>query len=313
MPDKFDVKKYKEENNRLTLTNEQKNILTAKLYQVQDDMKKVNNTTNTKKKRIWVKPVAATLAAVIIATGAFIGFGNTPSKNSFTIVAHAAASSDEGNSYITDGYTEGAMTGAFMETDTEVHRKDGYRDYFAEYFPENFEIKGTNIKSYKIKSEKKGIYFDLFPVEEGRDFKEKKKALSDFKDKDSLNNSQYTREEFEKYVPFLTWVCDGYSHANPNKPNGEEQIVLPDKYLFIMLESNHSDPEIAKWIKEMEKLHPNEKKDYKRYGELEKKIQKKTLNGAKLKVEVTYTDNSTETKTINLKYTGNRGIDFIIQ
>lgn len=310
MPDKFDVKKYKKENDILKLTNEQKKILTAKMYQVQDNMKNINN--KPKKKKVWFKPVAATLAAVILAACAWIGFGNTQPKNSFTIVADAA-SVNSGDTNITNGYTDGAMTGAFMETDTTTLRKDGYRDYFAEYVLSNFLIKGTNIKSYKIKSETKGIYFDLFPVEKRRDFIDKRKALADFKDKDSLNNSQYTRAEFEEYAPFLTWVCDGYSHENPNKPDGTEQVVLPDKYLFLILESNHSAPEIAKWIKEMEGLKVNEKKDYKVYSELEKKIQKKTLNGAKLKVEVTYTDNSKETKIVELKYTGNRGIDFIVK
>lgn len=311
MPDKFDVKSYKNETDGLKLTTEQKNILTSRMYQVQDDMKKVN-TEKTKKKRVWLKPAAAALAAVIIAGGAWIGIGNTQPKNSFTIVA-GAASINGGDTNITNGSSEGAMTGAFMENDSETLRKDGYLDYFADYFLENFLIKGTNIKSYKIKSETKGIYFDLFPVEKGRDFIDKRKALADFKDKDSLNNSQYTRAEFEEYAPFLTWVCDGYTQENPNSPDGKEEVILPDKYLFLILESNHSDPEIAKWIKEMEGLKVNEKKDYKVYSELEKKIQKKTLNGAKLKIEVTYTDNSKETKIVELKYTGNRGINLIAE
>ena len=311
MSDKFDVKKYKTEADCLNLSDEQKNILTARMYQARDDMKN-NKTEKNKKKRVWLKPAAAALAAVILAAGAWIGFGNTHPENSFTIVA-GAASINGGDTEITNGYSEGAMTGAFMENDSKTLRKDGCRDYFAEYCLENFLIKGTNIKSYKIKSETKGIYFDLFPVEKGRDYIDKKKALADFRDKDSLNNSQYTRAEFEEYAPFLNWVCDGYTHNNPNTPNTTEQVVLPDKYLFLVLESNHSDIKIADWLKQMEGLKVNEKEDYKKYSELEKKIQKKTLSNAKIKVEVTYTDNSKETKTIKLKYTGNREIDFIVE
>ncbi len=311
MSDNFNVKRYKKEAGFLKLNTEDKNILTAKMYQARDNMKN-NNTEKAKKKKIWLKPAAAALAAVILATGAWIGFGNTQPKNSFSIVADAA-SIYSGDADITNGYSEGAMAGAFMETDTETLRKDGFRDYFAEYFPENFVIKGTNIKSYKITSAKKGIYFDLFPVEKNRDFIDKKKALADFKDKDSINNSQYTRKEFEKYAPFLNWVCDGYSHDNPNTPDGTEQVVLPDKYLFLVLESNHSDPDIAKWITQMEGLKVNEKKDYKKYSELEKKIQKKTLSKAKIKVEVTYTDNSIETKSIKPIYKGHKDISFSVK
>lgn len=312
MPEKFDVKKYKNEATKPTLSSSQKSIIIAKMYQADNDMKNVQK--NRTRKVFYTKAIAAAIAVAILSGVAFWGIkGANAPRNSFTITANAASSTpDEKYTDITKGYSDGAMSGAFMESDNSVHRKDGFRDYFAEYFAENLEIKGTNIKSYSIRSMKKGVYFDLFPVEKVRDYIDKEKALADFSGKDTLNNSQYTREEFNKYAGYLNWVCDGFSHDNKTV-TGEEQVVTPNNYLYIILESNHSDPEIAQWITEMESLHPNEKSDYEQYSQLERKIQKKTLENAKITVTVTYTDNTRETKIINLVYKGYKDLEFDVQ
>ncbi|MCH5304485.1 MAG: hypothetical protein J1E41_06445, partial [Ruminococcus sp.] len=230
MPDKFDVNTYKNENNSLKLTQEQKNILTAKMYQVREDMKK-ENYTEKRKSKFWFKPVAVTLAAAVFAAGAWIGLGNiNQPKNSFSIVANAADTQGNDN-YITSGYSNTAMTGAFMDyPDGSPYLKDGYRDYFSAYFViENLNFVGTNVKSINLKSTKKGILFNLEPTTLGKDYI-KEKALSDFSDYNSLENSQYTLEEFEKYAGMdYGVVCDGFSYDNSDKVNGKEQVVLKNE------------------------------------------------------------------------------------
>lgn len=315
MTDKFDVNRYKAENDRLTLTEEQKRIITVQMRQAEKTMK----TEKTKsKKPLWLKTVAAALAVAVIGTSAYLIADNTSSsQNGFVITVNAAATTDQYNdSNITAGYSDTAMSGAFMHyPDKSPYLKDGYRDFFTEYFIiEELNFVGTNIKSLSLTSEKKGVYFHLRPITLGKDYVQKK-ALRNFSNYDSLKNSQYTPEEFKKYarIDHYGKICDGFTYNNPENANGKEQVILKNEFetscFMIVLESDHSDKEIAEWVKEIDTL----KRSDKRYKELEEKIQRKTLDGARITVTVTYTDDSTESKTINLKYNGNGKISFDIE
>ncbi len=311
----FDVNKYKMENDSISLSREQKNILSAKMYQVKEDMKNEKYNKRKRKSAFSLKPIAVTLALILFATGAFIGFGSFGQpRNSFSIVANAEALNGNDN-YITQGYSDTAMSGFFMDNpDGSPYLKDGYYDYFAEYFViENLNFIGTNVKSINLKSTKKGILFDLEPSTVGKNYI-KKKALADFSDYNTLKNSQYTLEEFKKYADKkYSVVCDGFTYDNSKNVDGSEQVILKNEFkskcFTLLLESDHSDTEIAKWVKEINTL----KRTDTRYKQLEKEIQKKTLNKAEILVTVTYTDNTTETKTIKLKYTGNKKLDFVIE
>ncbi|MCH5299552.1 MAG: hypothetical protein J1E96_07310 [Ruminococcus sp.] len=316
MTDKFDVNRYKAENDLLTLTEEQKRLITVQMRQAEKTMK----TENTKsRKPFWLKTVAAALAVAVIGTSTYlIADTVAPKKNGFVITVNAAATTDQNNdSSITAGYSDTAMSGAFMDyPDDSPYLKDGYHDYFSEYFViEDLNFIGTNVKSVSLKSEKKGVYFHLLPMTLGKDYIQEK-ALRNFSDYDSLDNSQYTFEEFKNYADkenYYGVVCDGFTYDNSENVDGTEQVILKNEFktscFKIILESDHSDEEIAEWVKEIDAL----KRSDTRYKELEKKIQKKTLDGAKISVTVTYTDDSTETKTINLKYNGNKKIAFEIE
>lgn len=330
MADIFNVNQYKSENVRLTLKPEQKSMITAKMYQACRTMEKRNTKTY---KNIWVKAMAAVLAIVMVAGVGYIGFGTLDkSENWFMLSVDAATpTADEYIAYSTEdevgptednnseinGFTKNAMTGFFMESETDVITKDGYKDYFAYYHMENFGIKGTNVKSVEFKSEKKGIYFVLTPTDNNVDYlsntNEIDGALDKYKERYTLNNSQYTFDELRGQAPYLLWPCDGFEYENGTVSTGEEYNILPVNHIDIVLESDHSDTEIAAWVKEMNEINNlNEKEGYGKYSELERKVQEKMLRNAKITVTVTYEDGKTETQDINLAYKGNRYIAFDI-
>ena len=315
MTDKFDVNRYKAENDLLTLTEEQKRLITVQMRQAEKTMK---TETSKTKKPLWLKTVAAALAVAVIGTSTYlIADTVAPKENGFVITVNAASTTDKNNdNSITAGYSDTAMSGMFMDyPDNSAYLKDGYHDYFTEYFIiENLNFIGTNVKSLNLKSEKKGVYFHLLPISLGEDYVQEK-ALRNFRDYDSLENSQYTFEEFEKYADkekYYGVVCDGFTYDNSKNVDGKEQVILKNEFesscFKLILESDHSDKEIAECVKEIGTF----KRSDKEYKELEEMIQKKTLDGAKINVTVTYTDDSTETKTINLKYNGNGKIAFEI-
>lgn len=330
MADIFDVDQYKSENGKLTLKPEQKSMITAQMYQACRIMEKRNAGTV---KCFWVKAMAAVLALVLVVGASYIGFG-LPDKsgNWFMISANAATSTldeyvtsstdDEGgniqsNNSKINGFTESAMTGFFMESENGVITKDGYKDYFAYYHMENFAIKGANIKSVEIKSHTKGIYFTLTPTDNNVDYlsstSEIDSALGGYKERNALDNSQYSFEELRRQAPYLLWPCDGFEYENESVSTGEEENIFPVGHIDIVLESDHSNTEIAAWVKEIGDIdNPNEKEDYGRYAALEEKIQQKMLDGAVITIIVTYEDDKVETQDIKLVYKGNRCLSFDI-
>ncbi len=326
MADNFDVNQYKSENSRLSLTPLQKSLITAKMYQTCEAMKKENTKT---KKHFWVKGIAAVLVIALFVGVGFVGFGNTEKpENWFVLSVSAAATSDESELFSTNdkantthatigGYTESAMTGFFMESDGGVLTKDGFKDYFAYYHMEDLAVKGENIKSNEFESNKKGVYFVLSPTDNNADYLNSTayidSVLTDYDKRETLNNSQYSFDELREYAPYLLWPCDGFRY-NSKVSSGEEENLLPTNHIDIIIESDHNDSEVSAWVKEIGQIeNRNEESSYERYSKLEEKIQQKMLDDAKLTVTVTYADNSTETQVINLVYTGNRSLTFDIE
>lgn len=322
MADIFDVNQYKSENRQLMLTPEQKSMITAKMYQACRTMEKRNTRTY---KHLWVKAMAAVLAMVLVVGVGYIGFGVPANTGNWFMLSVDAATStgDEAiiayvNNSKIDGFTENAMTGFFMENKTDVIIKDGYKDYFAYYQMENLGIKGANIKSVKFESDTKGIYFTLTPTDDNVDYlsstNEIDGALRSYKDRSTLNNSQYSFEEIRRQAPFMLWPCDGFEYESGTVSTGEEDNILPVNHIDIILESDHSDAEISTWLKEMIDIdNSGDRGASDRYTELEKKVQEKMLSDAKIIVTVTYEDGNTETQDINLIYKGNRCLGFDVK
>lgn len=323
MTDIFDVNQYKSENDRLNLTPEQKRLIIKKMYQANSGAMK--KTTANQQRRFLFKTVAASLTIALLGGFMWFGFGATNhSKNWFSITVNAATSTEDeayqkavdNENSVEGGYSVGAMTGWFMQNDDEVLTKDGYKDYFAYYHMENFQVSGANIKSVHIQSSKKGIYFNLMPNEEeiSDAFDDgAENIISNLKDTDPLNNSQYTFEEFQKYAEFMDCPCDGFSYDNYSETIGEKQATLSFDCADIVLESNHSNPEIAALTREIATIkNANEPEGYQKYTALEEKIQQKMLENTQISVTVDYLDGTTETKWIRLIYGGNRYLSFDI-
>ena len=328
MADIFDVNQYKSENSRLTLTPDQKRMITAEMYQACHAMKKNN------KKTFWTKGIAAALVIALVGTVTYFGFGNSnKSDNWFSIKASAAsATQDEvnrsaigdevnqtfNNELTTNGHSMGAMSGFFMEDGEEPLTKDGYKDYFALYHMEDFSVTGANIKAVKVESNTNGIYFTLTPSDKTVDFYSDTAsiddALMDYKERYTIDYSQYTFDELREHAPYLLWPCDGFVYDNKTVSTGEETNILPNYSIDIILESDHSDSEIAAWTKEIGEIKDlNRPSGREKYEPLEEKIQKKMLENARISVTVTYEDNSTETQVIDLVYIENRFITFDIK
>lgn len=301
--------------------------------EVEHYMDNFRNTLHSGKRRkspmtFITKSIAAALAVAVIGGTFLFGMNKTeqPSENWFYVSLSAAAeTSDTPKSFFENsndtnfnvfGSSEGAMTGFFMDNGGTVITKDGYVDYFSYYHMENFNITGANIQSIKLESNKKGIYFTLIPniediPEDLEDTAKIDNALSEFKERNTLNNSQYTFDEIRRQVLFILWPCDSFVYDVGTASTGDESYLLTSHCFDIILESDHSDPEIAELVNDIGAVEePNQKEGYERYTLIEEKIQQKMLENAQLTVTVVYDDNSTSSQTINLVYGGNRLITF---
>lgn len=329
MADIFDVNQYKSENSRLTLKPEQKSMITAKMYQAYKAMKK---SEIKPEKHYLVKGMAAVLAVALIVGVGFVGFANhNNTDNWFLLTVSAAATPDEYASSATDdetkntgvtdadfsGYSDSVMSGFFMEDEAGTLTKNGCKDYFACFLMENLSVTGGNIKSVRFESQKKGIYFSVAPSDNSVDYLSDiasiDYALGEYKERTALANSQYSFDELKNKAPFLIWPCDGFTYDNGTISTGEEENILPLNHIDIILESDHSDPEISKWLREMSEIKDSNHQGSEKFIELEGKIQKKMLENAEITVTVTYADGETDTKAVSLAYKGYRSLELIIK
>ena len=320
MADIFNVDQYKSEIDGLKLSPEQKGVITAEMHQAYKVMAK----KEAKHRNHYV--IKAVAAVLVIALTVGIGLAGIRSNNHidnwFMLSVNAVSTSDEygvnatGDEVkitgITDeklmGYTQSVMSGFFMEGEDGLFTKDGYKDYFACYHMENLILTGENIKSVRFESKNKGIYFVLNgnDVDYLSDTESIDSALSEFKDKAEFNNSQYSFIELRNKAPYLLWPCDGFTYENGTISTGKEENILPINKIDIILESDHSDPEISKWLEEMSKIDNRNHYGSEKYSELEDKIQKKMLEDAEINITITFKDGKTESKMVSLDYRGYR-------
>lgn len=315
---------------------------------------KVIPMKTTKRKFTLLGAIAASLALIVTLSAVFFPSSVKTNKdktkkekneNVFFITANAA----ELKNYISDKSVIGAFAGSagssrildFDNVDDNdpynagQYYKDGYADIFWNYSMSKLSVNGDNIKSVTVKSNKKGVYFDVSPMGDinesrngdedviyvssnsgkvvaikGESYEEyeksRKKNLKRYTDTDSIQNSQYTMKELKKMGD--TIYCDGFTYNNKDK----KKAVDFGRDLKLVIESNHSDSKIAGWLKELDEIEKEIikcKYSHEMYEDLDNqrenldgKIIKRTVKNATIDVTANFTDGTAQTKTLELDY-----------
>lgn len=357
----FDRKTYKSETDKIKLNENQKEILLNKMREADRKLEKEEN--KPKKNKIfnttWTRAVAASLAVAIIGTACYMGFLNfnkasenngattsgdskKSSGNIFSITANAAEIENKSVIGMFSGMNGGQfLLKDFENEDTVYRNKQGKVDYFNDYELTELNIKGSNIESVVFRSNRKGVYFvissEIFTSSEdekidnennkiidNRYLGQKKIAESgDFSDYNSLENSQYTKAEFEEHADGLYGeFCDGFTYTLKN-PTDKEQIIEIGQAISLVVETDRTDSEIDELMNEYCKLNDElltlraeNRRANGEFGtvsdeenELERKMEKlnnqmvqKTADGAEIAVTVKFTDGSAQTQKINVGY-----------
>ena len=296
---------------------------------------------------------AAAALALVIGLGSMFNHVNPGAgiANSFTITANAAEfKSKLGDDSIIGVFDGDGGSGWMLDSDnmsddiyeSGTYYKDGFIDTFWEFNLSTLRIRGKNIKSVSLCSRNNGVYFGITPTsgvdydslefdkdgegyfENDRSFfinREQVKELERMtKEKsncytysETVSTSQYSKAEFKKYADGFGGenVCDRFTFTNKK---GEDEINL-DRDINLIAESIHSNPKIAKLLKqfrenEKQKLDAKVAHDedtlnflYEKENKLYDKIIRETVAGAKLTLTVCFTDGSSQSKTLNLSYT----------
>lgn len=357
----FDRETYKSEAENIKLSRSQKEILLEKMREA--DRKSEKEENKPKKNKIfntmWTRAVAASLAVVLIGTACYMGFSNydkatenngtTTSDDSkksngniFSITANAAEIENKSVIGMFSGINGGQfLLKDFENEDTIFRNKQGKVDYFNDYELTELKIKGSSIESVVFRSNRKGVYFvissEIFTSSEdekidnennkiidNRYFGQKKIAESgNFSDYDSLENSQYTKAEFEEHSDGLYGeFCDGFTYTLKN-PTDKEQIIEIGQAISLVVETDRTDSEIDELMNEYCNLNDEllilraENRSANgesgtvsdEENELERKMEKlnnqmvqKTADGAVIDVTVKFTDGSAQTQKINVGY-----------
>lgn len=357
----FDRKTYKSETDKIKLNENQKEILLNKMREA--DRQLENEKNKPKKNKIfdttWTRAVAASLAVAIIGTACYMGFLNfnkasenngattsddskKSSGNIFSITANAAEIENKSVIGMFSGMNGGQfLLKDFENEDTVYRNKQGKVDYFNDYELTELNIKGSNIESVVFRSNRKGVYFvissEIFTSSEdekidnennkiidNRYLGQKKIAESgDFTDYNSLENSQYTKAEFEEHSDGLYGeFCDGFTYTLKN-PTDKEQIIEIGQAISLVVETDRTDSGIDEIMNEfcelsdkLLSLRAENRRANGEFGtvsdeenELERKMEKlnnqmvqKTADGAVIDVTVKFTDGSTQTQKINVGY-----------
>lgn len=357
----FDRKTYKSETDKIKLNENQKEILLEKMreadrqLEMEENKPKKNKIFNT----TWTRAVAASLAVALIGTACYMGFLNfnkasenngattsgdskKSSGNIFSITANAAEIENKSVIGMFSGMNGGQfLLKDFENEDTVYRNKQGKVDYFNDYELTELNIKGSNIESVVFRSNRKGVYFvissEIFTSSEdekidnennkiidNRYFGQKKIAESgDFSDYDSLENSQYTKAEFEEHADGLYGeFCDGFTYTLKNS-TVTEQIIEIGQAISLVVETDRTDGGIDEIMNEfcelsdkLLSLRAENRRANGEFGtvsdeenELERKMEKlnnqmvqKTADGAEIAVTVKFTDGSAQTQKINVGY-----------
>lgn len=357
----FDRETYKNESENIKLSRNQKEILLEKMREADRQLEKEENKPKRNKifNTTWTRAVAASLVIALIGTACYMGFSNftkasennvaTTSDDSkktngniFSITANAAEIENKSVIGMFSGINGGQfLLKDFENEDTVYRNKQGKVDYFNDYELTELNIKGSNIESVVFRSNRKGVYFvissEIFASSEdekidnennkiidNRYFGQKKIAESgDFSDYDSLENSQYTKVEFEEHSDGLYGeFCDGFTYTLKN-PSDKEQIIEIGRAISLVIETDRTDSEIDELMNEYCKLNDKllslrteNRSANGEFGtvsdeenELERKMEKlnnqmvqKTADGAVIDVTVKFTDGSAQTQKINVGY-----------
>ena len=356
----FDRKTYKSETDKIKLNENQKEILLNKMREA--DRQLENEKNKPKKNKIfdttWTRAVAASLAVAIIGTACYLGFsnfnkaaeGNTATSsaenrksngNIFSITANAAEIENKSVIGMFSGISGGQFLMRDFEKEDSLYRnKQGKVDYFNDYELTQLSVKGSNVESVTFTSNRKSIYFIINPnvfensadetddesykiYDDGYSQLKKIADTGDFSDYDSLENSQYTKAEFEEHADGLYGeFCDRFTYTLKN-PTDKEQIIEIGQVISLVVETDRTDSGIDEIMNEFcelsDKLLSLRAENRSANGEfgivsdeenkLEKKMEKlnnqmvqKTVDGAVIDVTVKFTDGSTQTQKINVGY-----------
>ena len=356
----FDRKTYKSETDKIKLNENQKEILLNKMREA--DRQLENEKNKPKKNKIfdttWTRAVAASLAVAIIGTACYLGFsnfnkaaeGNTATSsaenrksngNIFSITANAAEIENKSVIGMFSGISGGQFLMRDFEKEDSLYRnKQGKVDYFDDYELTRLRVKGSNVESVTFTSNRKSIYFVINPnvfenfadetddesykiYDDGYGQLKKIADTGDFSDYDSLENSQYTKAEFEEHADGLYGeFCDRFTYTLKN-PTDKEQIIEIGQVISLVVETDRTDSGIDEIMNEFcelsDKLLSLRAENRSANGEfgivsdeenkLEKKMEKlnnqmvqKTVDGAVIDVTVKFTDGSTQTQKINVGY-----------
>ena len=321
-----------------------------------------NEKNKPKKNKIfdttWTRAVAASLAVAIIGTACYLGFsnfnkaaeGNTATSsaenrksngNIFSITANAAEIENKSVIGMFSGISGGQFLMRDFEKEDSLYRnKQGKVDYFNDYELTQLSVKGSNVESVTFTSNRKSIYFVINPnvfensadetddesykiYDDGYSQLKKIADTGDFSDYDSLENSQYTKAEFEEHADGLYGeFCDRFTYTLKN-PTDKEQIIEIGQVISLVVETDRTNSGIDEIMNEFcelsDKLLSLRAENRSANGEfgivsdeenkLEKKMEKlnnqmvqKTVDGAVIDVTVKFTDGSTQTQKINVGY-----------
>lgn len=339
MADGFDPKIYKEEYDNIKLTQEQKNILLAKIRKPERNSD--NNYSKSEKAldvfyNVWMKAAAVTLAVALIGSAAYFCLNNNTDnlhKNSFSFVVSAAETGK--NTEITDseiGFSSGMSTSGFAlknftDSGVEIYpNKQGKSDYFIEYELTDLYVVGENIDTVTFTANKDYTYFVLYPGNTNdEEFDLQQWINSNFSQVKPLTNSQYSSDELDEHGDGMYGVfCDSFTYKNNNDAEGEQRISM-NKLAELVIETDRTDDDIDKWMEKFciasdENLEHKVQRYYETGGvgggeisDAEKKneeimqenldkIVKKTLENATVDVTVKFNDGTEDKKTIILGY-----------
>lgn len=356
----FDRETYKKEGENVKLSRTQKEILLNKMREADSQFESEEN--KPKKSKIfysaWIRAVAASLAVAMVGTACYLGFTNfnkasenngattfdgskKSNGNIFSITANAAEIENKTVMGMFSGLSGGQFLMRDFEKEDSLYRnKQGKVDYFNDYELTQLSVKGSNVESVTFTSNRKSIYFVINPnvfensadetddesykiYDDGYSQLKKIADTGDFSDYDSLENSQYTKAEFEEHADGLYGeFCDRFTYTLKN-PTDKEQIIEIGQVISLVVETDRTDSGIDEIMNEFcelsDKLLSLRAENRSANGEfgivsdeenkLEKKMEKlnnqmvqKTVDGAVIDVTVKFTDGSTQTQKINVGY-----------
>lgn len=334
MADKLDFKQYKEAYSKIQLTEKQKNILIVKASESKKPAKNNPLTSHGRSQFICFilkRAVPCFLVFVLLSGCIFVYTNYINSKNTFSIVASAAELPDSEQSdtvigiFSDSGMSEFAMNDfGYVDENNPLYNnhlinEQGKIDYFCLFALTELNVVGKNIKEVTFKANKKFTYFSIEPLYQSE--KELDEVLEMFSDYESIENSQYSRDEGDGFFA-ETGRCDGFTYINPNIDD-EEQTINLGEYLNFVVESDRTDKEIDEAVSNIEEVYSayelvvdtekgeaktvkvSEKSDAELDNQLEKNIGilcEKTLQGATIDVTVKFADNSTQTKVIKVDF-----------